>query len=77
MASCSVGTGGKFFRGLKQSGCKADHLVAPSAEVKNEWSQASICPYAFMGVYREKLISIKYVTQEKSTSGMWRDGRNT
>jgi len=39
---------GFIHQGIKQSRCKADHSLPPSAKVKNECSNMETPPYAFM-----------------------------
>ena len=41
------------FSGVKRPGREADHSPPSSAEVKNEWSYASILPVCLRGLYRD------------------------
>ena len=43
-----MGNGRLFPPGLKHRECEADHSHTPSAELKSEWSYASVPPYILM-----------------------------
>ena len=63
-ASYSVGTG-VHFRGVKWPGREVNHSSPPSAEVKSEWSYASIPSIRLHGVGRDNfcfIIIVAFIT---------------